>query len=834
MKCRFFCLLLLLILRFWSFLVSSKSFENSEFSVLNPYGVNSEGVTRIGGRSLLSLPLKGKSSTALIAALDGTIHLVDSNSMKIIWSFSSGPPIYSSYQANINHEHNQENASGVGSSFFFDCGDDWELYIHTEHGKMKLPSTIDEVVRNTPYIFEDGAVMTGSRKTTVFEVDLVTGELIRNHMSKFLSSELSNEEPGSYKSKQNMDIKDLMQSSMMNPVEPRLYITRTDYSLKSSFSNSEEASWSLNVAEIGATLLCPDVENPIEGIPWTLQNNNSFGIDFAMPLSCQSKALVFRDRSHFLSGPSGYKRLPSEAHNSNNISLVSASGSFLPSQLTVGKHINTGSEKFMLTGPVNNTSYRVVPLPSMKINESNIIQEQKMGTLPGAFGLFFVFLLTMLVGLMKYGRTLAVKVKQSFLKEQSSLGTSNSRVISSKKNKPRKSKKSGSSGKREVSISSEIEDMLLQREDNLNNGFHDNNLTNIAGSGRRVGKLWVTNKEIATGSNGTIILEGIYEGRPVAVKRLVKTHHDIGSKEVQNLIVSDRHPNIVRWDIVAGLEHLHELGIIHRDLKPQNVLIVKQQSICSKLSDMGISKRLPANVSSLGHRATGCGSSGWQAPEQLLHGRQTRAIDLFSLGCVLFFCVTGGRHPFGDSLERDVNIVNNKMNLLLVDNIPEVVDLISQLLNPNPGLRPKASEVLQHPLFWSPEMRLSFLRDTSDRIELEDRETDLLKALESTAQIALGLKWNEKLEPIFIANIGRYRRYKYDSVRDLLRVMRNKLNHYRELPKEIQELVGSIPVGFDDYFTRRFPKLLIEVYKVISCFCRQEECFQKYFKSHVD
>lgn len=50
----------------------------------------------------------------------------------------------------------------------------------------------------------------------------------------------------------------------------------------------------------------------------------------------------------------------------------------------------------------------------------------------------------------------------------------------------------------------------------------------------------------------------------------------------------------------------------------------------------------------------------------------------------------------------------------------------------------------------------------------------------------------------------------------------------------LQELVGSIPVGFDDYFTRRFPKLLIEVYKVISCFCRQEECFQKYFKSHVD
>lgn len=62
-------------------------------------------------------------------------------------------------------------------------------------------------------------------------------------------------------------------------------------------------------------------------------------------------------------------------------------------------------------------------------------------------------------------------------------------------------------------------------------------------------------------------------------------------------------------EMVAGLEHLHELGIIHRDLKPHNVLITKQKSICSKLSDMGISKRLPANMSSLGHRATGKYSS---------------------------------------------------------------------------------------------------------------------------------------------------------------------------------------------------------------------------------
>jgi serine/threonine-protein kinase/endoribonuclease IRE1 len=58
-------------------------------------------------------------------------------------------------------------------------------------------------------------------------------------------------------------------------------------------------------------------------------------------------------------------------------------------------------------------------------------------------------------------------------------------------------------------------------------------------------------------------------------------------------------------EVVSGLAHLHELGIIHRDLKPQNVLIIKERSLCAKLSDMGISKQLPEDMSSLGHSSTG-------------------------------------------------------------------------------------------------------------------------------------------------------------------------------------------------------------------------------------
>lgn len=56
--------------------------------------------------------------------------------------------------------------------------------------------------------------------------------------------------------------------------------------------------------------------------------------------------------------------------------------------------------------------------------------------------------------------------------------------------------------------------------------------------------------------------------------------------------------------MVSGLVHLHQLVIIHQDLKPQEVLIAKE-SLCAKLSDMGISKHLHGNMSSLGPHATG-------------------------------------------------------------------------------------------------------------------------------------------------------------------------------------------------------------------------------------
>lgn len=408
-------------------------------------------------------------------------------------------------------------------------------------------------------------MMTGSRKTTVFEINPVTGKLIRNHTSDLSLSGLSNGEHSVLKgnnSKKNVDNKDLIQPGLMNPIEQRLYITRTDYFLKSSLSDSEEVSWSLSVADIGATLVCPDVENPTNSAASNLQNNGNLEFDFGFtsPLSCQSEVLVFRERNHVLTGSSGHKL--SDSHNTDNMLLVPASSLMLPSQP------NIEHERLMLPGPtenitsllepnaishLNNDGKAIVPLPLTKINDSSIVQGHKIVhnvdfigmVLNGPVGLFIVFFITMFLGLISHGGALVAKVKQFFLKEKPP-STVNSKIVSSKKKKARKSGRNGNFEKKDAPVSSENEDMV-QNEGEFNNWFHPNNLIDTTGCGRQIGKLVVTNTEIAKGSNGTIVLEGVYEGRLVAVKRLVKTHHDVALKEVQNLIASDRHQNIVRW-----------------------------------------------------------------------------------------------------------------------------------------------------------------------------------------------------------------------------------------------------------------------------------------------
>ena len=127
------------------------------------------------------------------------------------------------------------------------------------------------------------------------------------------------------------------------------------------------------------------------------------------------------------------------------------------------------------------------------------------------------------------------------------------------------------------------------------------------------------------------------------------------------LFAPDGKPTAATWalmrDIAAGLAALHAAGVCHRDLKPRNVLVTAAGR--AKLSDMGLSRALPPDQSSFEPTAAGggAGTSGWLAPERLTgEARQGRGVDTWALGCLLFYCLTGGGHPFGDRLARDAAI----------------------------------------------------------------------------------------------------------------------------------------------------------------------------------
>ena len=83
---------------------------------------------------------------------------------------------------------------------------------------------------------------------------------------------------------------------------------------------------------------------------------------------------------------------------------------------------------------------------------------------------------------------------------------------------------------------------------------------------------------------------------------------------------------------------------------------------------------------------SGCGILDWET--QLLGERQSAAGDMFNFGRVLFFCISRGGHPFGETRgERRQNFEKNKGEFSPINRFPEVYRLPSNLLNPIPKMR---------------------------------------------------------------------------------------------------------------------------------------------------
>ena len=104
--------------------------------------------------------------------------------------------------------------------------------------------------------------------------------------------------------------------------------------------------------------------------------------------------------------------------------------------------------------------------------------------------------------------------------------------------------------------------------------------------------------------------------------------------------------------LLEGTSHLHNSTppIIHRDLKPANILCFDENGrIILKIADFGISKFQDKDDST--YHTAGQGTKTFQAPEVLNGQKYSIAVDVWSLGVVLFYLTTGGEFPYFTEIE---------------------------------------------------------------------------------------------------------------------------------------------------------------------------------------
>ena len=116
------------------------------------------------------------------------------------------------------------------------------------------------------------------------------------------------------------------------------------------------------------------------------------------------------------------------------------------------------------------------------------------------------------------------------------------------------------------------------------------------------------------------------------LRRLVRTKGKLSVQQSANIIKQ----------AAEGLEHAHERGLIHRDIKPGNILVTPDG--VAKVSDLGLAGYINDDNDPRSGKIVG--TADYLSPEQIRTPLEiSKATDIYSLGCTLYYAVTG-KVPF--------------------------------------------------------------------------------------------------------------------------------------------------------------------------------------------
>jgi eukaryotic-like serine/threonine-protein kinase len=104
----------------------------------------------------------------------------------------------------------------------------------------------------------------------------------------------------------------------------------------------------------------------------------------------------------------------------------------------------------------------------------------------------------------------------------------------------------------------------------------------------------------------------------------------------------------IAMQLLRALSYAHRRGIIHRDIKPSNILLTSGGTV--KVADFGIARIIEEEDVAMGEPGEIVGSARYMSPEQLRGEDATPRSDIYSVGVLLYHCLTG-RPPFAGDVK---------------------------------------------------------------------------------------------------------------------------------------------------------------------------------------